>query len=157
MIDAEDCEVLFELSLCAKLGTEKIAMKRVEQSLSECGWEQDKLEDMKTMTAEGCLNAIEHGCSFCSHLHYHVELTREGREFVLRIRDKGECSLQYSRDTISFPHIEEVMNDEHRVRGWGLLMIDKLSDSWTLIRRGEFTELEIRLFGPKMRGGTAGV
>ncbi|MDI3329067.1 MAG: ATP-binding protein, partial [Alicyclobacillaceae bacterium] len=48
-------------SLPNRLGTEKEAMALVESFLDGLGAGQARLDDLKTLVSEACLNAIEHG------------------------------------------------------------------------------------------------
>ena len=54
-------EKVTELQLPNTLGSEKIAMEKVTLVAKSMGFENERIEDLKTAIAEACTNAIEHG------------------------------------------------------------------------------------------------
>ena len=57
-------EKVTKLQLPNTLGSEKIAMEKVTSVAKSMGFENERIEDLKTATAEACTNAMEHGNNF---------------------------------------------------------------------------------------------
>ena len=151
MVCSEAREVLLQSSHSARVGTEKAVMEQLEWVLGQLGTPVNTIADIKSMAAEACLNAIEHGCQFDEACGYEVELIRQGRELVLLVRDNGGHDPNASRlagnraGEEGQQRIDQIMQGDAEPRGWGLVMIDALSDSWTLKGNGKTTELEIHV------------
>lgn len=127
-----------------RLGSEKKAMHMVEPFFEESGFSKVRLEDIKTLVSEACLNAIEHGNAMDENLTYEVELLiRQHDVFIIRVYDQG--GVNRWRGLPQFLPISSIMNTENETRGWGLQIIDSLADEWEFHISEDRTCLEIRV------------
>lgn len=113
----------------SQFGTEKVAMELMETFLDQWGLPKDRLDDLKTLVSEGCLNAIEHGNQLNKHKTYQVQFGYQEGCLQIRIGDNGGKTY-WKR--IPKPHsIDQAILQKQDPRGWGLLLIENLSDRWT--------------------------
>ncbi|MBE3555288.1 MAG: ATP-binding protein [Thermicanus sp.] len=104
-------------------------MALVEPFLLRVGGNMLRLEEMKTALSEACLNAIEHGNLCDPSISYEVELLDEEQRVIIRVYDQGNGAWQEGGLPRSIHHMIE---EDGETRGWGLPLIDRLSDEWEL-------------------------
>jgi len=83
-------EKVTELQLPNTLGSEKIAMEKVASVAKSMGFENERIEDVKTVIAEACTNAMEHGNKFDRDSKVRVILTANGNSLKILVQDQGE-------------------------------------------------------------------
>lgn len=111
-------------SITANYGSEKTVMSLVvatlEKQLSHVQWLEPSLDDVQTVLAEACINAIEYGdgitpITVSLHIYPdHIEL-----EVINAALSKHELPQQASA---------EQLWQKDNPRGWGLLLIRQLCD-----------------------------
>ncbi|MCL6517856.1 ATP-binding protein [Alicyclobacillus sp.] len=138
---ATGMDVLYRAEWPARRGTEKAAMRQVGRVLQRLGVPPDRVADVRTVTAEACLNALEHGCGLCEALSYEVTLLRQGRDVTLRVRDAGAGAPPTLREDGERPSVAEIMRGDGPTRGWGLLLIRSLAYACRLERANGHTVL----------------
>jgi len=82
-------EKVTKLQLPNTLGSEKIAMDEVTSVAKSMGFENERIEDLKTATAEACTNAMEHGNNFDQSTSVGVILTANDSSLKILVRDHG--------------------------------------------------------------------
>ena len=82
-------EKVTELHLPNTLGSEKIAMEKVTSVAKSMGFKNERIEDLKTVIAEACTNAIEHGNKFDQSTTVGVFLTANDSSLKILVRDHG--------------------------------------------------------------------
>ena len=83
-------EKVTELQLPNTLGSEKIAMEKVTLVAKSMGFENERIEDLKTAIAEACTNAMEHGNKFGRNSTVAIVLTANDNTLKILVRDQGE-------------------------------------------------------------------
>jgi serine/threonine-protein kinase RsbW len=83
-------EKVIKLQLPNTLGSEKIAMEKVTSVAKSMGFENERIEDLKTAIAEACTNAIEHGNNFDQSTSVGVILTANDSSLKILVRDHGD-------------------------------------------------------------------
>ena len=79
-----------ELQLPNTLGSEKIAMEKATSVAKSMGFENERIEDMKTAVSEACTNAMEHGNKFDQNAKVGVVLTSNDSSLEILVRDQGD-------------------------------------------------------------------
>ncbi|GAX91147.1 ATP-binding protein [Effusibacillus lacus] len=130
-----------QTSFPSRLGTEKTAMELIEPFLQQAGASLSRLEDIKTLVSEACLNAIEHGNAMDERKSYRLELQYEDNCLTIRVEDEGGRS-RWSKSP-QFQPIDRVMETDGEPRGWGLQIIDQLADAWQYHVSDHGTRFEI--------------
>lgn len=140
----QELEIRLNASFPNQLGTEKMAMDLVEPFLDQIGASKMRLEDIRTILSEACLNAIEHGNGMDESKTYEIELlSAEAENLVIRVHDQGGRSRW--NHLPRFQDIQSVMASGQEPRGWGLQMIDQLADEWKFQIEEKSTYLEIKV------------
>ncbi|MBB3114212.1 serine phosphatase RsbU (regulator of sigma subunit)/anti-sigma regulatory factor (Ser/Thr protein kinase) [Paenibacillus phyllosphaerae] len=129
-------------------GMERSVSEQVGLLVATFWPEVDLREDVQSAVSEGIMNAIEHGNRHNPELVVTVQAQVGSRLTVIRIYDCGGGF---------FPHVARSENEMAKKReledprGWGLVLIDSLSDYWSTGRdeRGFYMEL---YFMRKSRG-----
>ena len=83
-------EKVTELQLPNTLGSEKIAMEKVTLVAKRMGFEDERIEDLKTAIAEACTNAMEHGNKFGRNSTVAIVLTANDNALKILVRDQGD-------------------------------------------------------------------
>jgi len=107
-----------ELLLPSHLGFEKIARGTAAALAREAGFGEEQVEDIKTVVAEACMNAIEHGNGEIGALSVNVQMCITGGSIEIRVTDHGLKSLA--------PELPEPGLGD--MRGWGLFFMKNLID-----------------------------
>src|ERR1700678_3604654 len=105
----------FEIQLPSRFGSEKIAMNTAADFARSIGFEEDRIEDLKTAVSEACINAIEHGNKLDETLPVGVILSISPNSLEVRVVDTGQGPERRSAD----PDIDRKMNEEESARGMG--------------------------------------
>ena len=112
-----------EIKIPSKFGYEKVVMASVAALAEKMGFDQSKVEDVKTAVGEAITNSIEHGNNMNSRANVVVTMTMKDNRLEISIRDKGNKKLPATRD---IPNIDEKISGQSDARGWGLYLIESL-------------------------------
>ncbi len=133
-----------EVKMPSRLGFEKVAMSTAASVAKLMGFEDDRIEDLKTAIAEACINAIEHGNHLDENLNVGVILSAGKDALEIKVIDDGTgLHVQPPK-----PDIDRKMHGEEDPRGMGMFLIQALVDEveWVADSRGSsYVRLVIRL------------
>jgi len=111
-----------ELLLPSSLGYEKVARIAVERMAEGLGFNDERVEDMKTAVAEAVMNAIEHGNREQKNALVTVKLNADHEHVEVKVSDEG---LKQMPEEMPEPGR---IGDDGLIRGLGLMFIMKLVD-----------------------------
>lgn len=114
-----------ELSLPSELGYEVVARDAVAAFARRLGLPSDRIEDLKTVLCEVCINAMEHGNSLDPGLRVEIFCRVEDERLVIEVLDQGVRRYTAGAAPLS---IGEKVAGQGALRGMGLLLISQLSD-----------------------------
>lgn len=114
-----------ELSFPSELGYEKVARDAVAAFARRLGFDQERIEDLKTALGEACINAIEHGNGRAPGLRVDISCVCEEGRLMVEIRDQGLNRYQQRSVVAS---IDTKLSGLAPLRGMGLMMIAQLVD-----------------------------
>ena len=80
---------VIELNLPSRLGYEKVAMNTAASVAKLMGFDDDRIEDLKTAVAEACINAMEHGNKLDEALSVGVILSVGADSLEVKVLDTG--------------------------------------------------------------------
>ncbi len=123
-----------ELSFPSEFGFEKVAREAVAAFARRVGFEQERIEDLKTALGEACINAIEHGNKLAPGLRVGVNCVCDEDLLTIEVCDHGVQPYQGCDDA---PTIDTKLLGLAPLRGMGLLMITQLVDEASYTRRPE--------------------
>lgn len=133
-----------ELRLPSRLGYEKIAMSTAASVASIMGFDEERVEDLKTAVAEACINAMEHGNKLDETLSVGVILSMDATELEVKVLDAGSGP----HVAIHAPDIDRKMHGEEPSRGMGMFLIQSLVDEAEWVSSppsGSYVRLVIRV------------
>jgi serine/threonine-protein kinase RsbW len=133
-----------EIQLPSRLGSEKIAMATAADLARSMGFDEDRVEDLKTAVAEACINAMEHGNKLDETLPVGVILSRGTDSIEVRVVDTG----QGPQAPVAAPDIDQKMHEREHARGMGMFLIEALVDEAEWGRTqcdGSYARMVIRL------------
>jgi serine/threonine-protein kinase RsbW len=113
-----------EVKLPSRLGFEKVAMSTAASVAKLMGFEEDRIEDIKTAIAEACINAIEHGNRLNENLTVGVILSAGKDALEVKVIDDGKGLHEQPPK----PDIDRKMHGEEDPRGMGMFLIQALVD-----------------------------
>lgn len=114
-----------ELSFPSELGYEKIARDTIAAFARRLGFDQERVEDLKTAIGEACINAIEHGNERAPGLRVDISCSCEDGRLTVEVHDHGLKRYQACGPQ---PSIEHKLSGLAPLRGMGLMMIAQLVD-----------------------------
>jgi serine/threonine-protein kinase RsbW len=117
-------EARIRLDLPSILGYEKIARGAAQGLAEQIELTPDRIEDFKTVVAEVCMNAIEHGNNFEPAADVTVVMTITPEKLDVRVTDRGRQPVP---DSLPTPGGGEM-------RGWGMFLIKNLADEMEITR-----------------------
>jgi serine/threonine-protein kinase RsbW len=135
---------VIELTLPTRLGYEKVAMNTAASVAGLMGFDEERIEDLKTAVAEACINAMEHGNKLDETLSVGVILSMNADSLEVKVTDTGSGTVA----TSSAPDIDKKMHEEESPRGMGMFLIQALVDEAEWVsspRTGSYARLVIRL------------
>lgn len=109
------------LRLPSELGNEKIAMASAATIAARMGFSPDRIDDIKTVVAEACINAIEHGNELDSKIPVTVRLDESDTCLEINVSDVGRNLIP--------PLLPQPGHSPHH-RGWGMFLIQNLVDEF---------------------------
>lgn len=119
-------ERVIELRLPSRLGYERIAMDAASSLARRMGFNEDRVDALRTALAEAVTNAIEHGNAHDAAMKVLVMLTVRPDELVVSVADAGRKTLDQTK-TMQKPNIEESLTRADK-GGWGIWLIRELVD-----------------------------
>ena len=140
----DDNRSSIELQLPSRLGFEKIAMNTAASVARLMGFEDDRIEDLKTAIAEACINAMEHGNKLDETLSVGVVLSMRPDALEVKVVDNGSGP----QGQVATPDIDKKMHEEEEARGMGMFLIESLVDEveWVSSKpTGSYARMVIRL------------
>jgi anti-sigma regulatory factor (Ser/Thr protein kinase) len=117
--------VLADFTLASEPGNEREAMRRVAAAAAPFGLEPERLERLKTATAEATMNAMEHGNGYHPDLDVQVTVSADARALTVAISDCGGARAIAPADA---PDIDAKLDGRQSPRGWGLFLIERMVD-----------------------------
>lgn len=127
-------EQVVEIFIPNELGYEKIPMSVVANTARKMGFSKDKIEDLKTVVAEACTNAIEFGNSSNTQTQVSVVLAMDANSISVRVIDEGN-------NPIPTPLPEQCSRDDRR--NIGLYLMSKLADEMKVKSRPGRNEVQL--------------
>lgn len=113
-----------ELRLPSRLGFEKVAMGTAASVAKLMGFNEDRIQDLKTAVAEACINAMEHGNKLDETLCVGVILSVGTESLEVKVLDTGDGP----QGQTAAPNIDKKMHEEEEARGMGMFLIESLVD-----------------------------
>ncbi|MCX7791567.1 MAG: ATP-binding protein [Chloroflexaceae bacterium] len=114
-----------ELSLPSELGYEVIARDAIAAFARRLSIPDERIEDLKTVLCEVCVNAMEHGNSLNPGLRVQIFCRFEDERLVVEVLDQGVRQYTSGARPLS---IGEKVAGRGSLRGMGLLLISQLCD-----------------------------
>jgi serine/threonine-protein kinase RsbW len=133
-----------ELRLPSRLGFEKIAMNTAASVARIMGFEDARIEDLKTAIAEACINGMEHGNKLDESLCVDVSLSISPDSLEVKVLDTGPGP----KFPVEVPDIDKKMHEEQQPRGMGMFLIKALVDEAEWVSspdHGSYARMVIRL------------
>jgi serine phosphatase RsbU (regulator of sigma subunit)/anti-sigma regulatory factor (Ser/Thr protein kinase) len=140
----EEPRKYYEIQLPSRLGSEKLAMATAADLARSMGFDDERIEDLKTAVAEACINAMEHGNKLDETLPVGVILSRGHDSLEVRVIDTGQGPQQHP----AAPDIDQKMHEHEHPRGMGMFLIESLVDEAEWGRTpcdGSYARMVIRL------------
>lgn len=139
-----------ELRLPSRLGFEKVAMNTAASVARLMGFDDDRIEDLKTAIAEACINAMEHGNKLDETLSVGVILSMMPDSLEVKVLDTGTGPHTHAHAVA--PDIDKKMHGEEQPRGMGMFLIESLVDEVEWVSSppaGSYARMVIRLHPPE--------
>ena len=113
-----------EVTLCNRLGYERIAMECSASFAKIFGCPADRIEDLKTVVAEAALNAMEHGNK--GRANAKVTLFMDFKDDIINVAviDEGSGIREFPPE----PDIARIIDNMDPPIGFGLFLIKQLTD-----------------------------
>ena len=117
-------ERTIEVSMPSKIGYERIAMACSASFAKIVGFVPHRIEDLKTVVSEACLNAMEHGNK--GHPDARVIITMDYKEnaIIVSVIDEGTGVQKIPAE----PDIRKKIEKLEAPRGLGIFLIKQLAD-----------------------------
>lgn len=117
-------------------GCERVLVTEITALLQEDWADAGRIDDIITCVAEAVMNAAEHGNGYDESRTIAVQVHFGNAILVVRVRDEGagfdpEPYRNKRADPTAHKHEHDGREDG---RGWGLLLIDGLTDYWVAMR-----------------------
>ena len=140
MLDRQTIEV----NLPNEIGYERIAMACSASFAKIVGFVPDRIEDLKTVVSEACLNAMEHGNK--GHPDARVIITMDYKEnaITVAVMDEGTGVQKIPAE----PDIRKKIEKLEAPRGLGIFLIKQLADKVDLnqmTKDGHVVRMVIRM------------
>ena len=113
-----------EVSLPSKIGYERIAMECSASFAKIVGFVQERIEDLKTVVSEACLNAMEHGNKEDPNARVTVKMNFNNNSITVFVKDEGTGVQKFPGD----PDIMKKIEKLEAPRGLGIFLIKELAD-----------------------------
>jgi serine/threonine-protein kinase RsbW len=113
-----------KITLANQIGYERIAMACSASFAELFDFPRGRIEDLKTVVAEAAINAMQHGNRGRVNANVIVSLSCQNDTIRVKVTDEGDgLKVQPPK-----PDIEKILNDEEKICGFGLFLIQQLAD-----------------------------
>jgi serine/threonine-protein kinase RsbW len=113
-----------EVNLPSKIGYERIAMQCSASFAKMVGFVPERIEDMKTVVSEACLNAMEHGNKEDPNTRVMVKMNFKNQSITVFVKDEGTGVEKIPEE----PDINKKIEKLETPRGLGIFLIKQLAD-----------------------------
>ena len=117
-------EQTIEVDLPSKIGYERIAMQCSASFAKMVGFVPERIEDLKTVVSEACLNAMEHGNKEDPNARVTVKMNFKNNSITVFVKDEGTGVQKFPGD----PDIRKKIEKLETPRGLGIFLIKQLAD-----------------------------
>lgn len=117
-------EQTIEVDLPSKIGYERIAMQCSASFAKMVGFVPERIEDLKTVVSEACLNAMEHGNKEDPNTRVTVKMNFKDNSITVFVKDEGTGVQKFPGD----PDIRKKIEKLEPPRGLGIFLIKELAD-----------------------------
>jgi anti-sigma regulatory factor (Ser/Thr protein kinase) len=138
---------LAAFTLASEPGNEREAMRLVAAAAAPFGLAPERLERLKTATAEATMNAMEHGNGYRRDLDVEVRVSADADSLTVAISDHGGARPLAPAAT---PDIDAKLEGRQSPRGWGLFLIERMVDEVRQSGDGDRHTVELVMH---LRGG----
>ncbi len=118
--------VTLKLSLPKIPDIELVAVEGLDRFARHLGIESEKIGEAKILMTEAIINAFEH--SGAKNSTVRVELAMNMKEIVIYVQDFGHG---FDPASVPIPNIDDKIKS-HSKRGWGLKLMQTLSDDFKI-------------------------
>ena len=140
LLDGQNIEV----SLPSKIGYERIAMQCSASFAKMVGFAPARIEDLKTVVSEACLNAMEHGNKEDPNVRVTVKMNFNDSSITVFVKDEGTGVEKIPAE----PDIKKKIERLETPRGLGIFLIKQLADQVDLnqmTKDGHVVRMVIRM------------
>jgi serine/threonine-protein kinase RsbW len=113
-----------EVILSNQIGYERVAMACLASFAKMFGCPPDRIEDLKTVVAEAAINAMQHGNKGRPDARVVIHMNCKDNAINVSVLDEGD-GINRLPPT---PDIERIINELDPPIGFGVFLIDQLSD-----------------------------
>lgn len=117
-------EQTIEVDLPSKIGYERIAMQCSASFAKMVGFVPERIEDLKTVVSEACLNAMEHGNKEDPNVRVTVKMNFNDSSITVFVKDEGTGVEKIPAE----PDIKKKIERLETPRGLGIFLIKQLAD-----------------------------
>ena len=137
-------EQTIEVNLPSKIGYERIAMECSASFARIVGFVPERIEDLKTVVSEACLNAMEHGNKGAPDARVIVTMNYKENAIIVSVIDEGTGVEKIPAE----PDIMKKIEKLETPRGLGIFLIKQLADQVDLnqmTKDGHVVRMVIRM------------
>lgn len=125
-----DRQLLARFELASRPGNERLAMERVSEVVTPLQLPPGRVDRLKTAVAEATMNAMEHGNKFIADKPVVIEVSRDDRNLVVSITDRGGDLFIAEAEA---PDLTAKLVGRQSPRGWGLFLIQNMVDEMHVV------------------------
>ena len=133
-----------EVNLPNEIGYERIAMECSASFARLVGFVPERIEDLKTVVSEACLNAMEHGNKGAPDARVIVTMNYKENAIIVSVIDEGTGVDKIPAE----PDIKKKIEKLETPRGLGIFLIKQLADQVDLnqmTKDGHVVRMVIRM------------
>ena len=130
-------EQIIEITLPNQVGYERIAMASAATFAKMLGLAPERIEDLKTIVAEACINAMQHGNKDRPDARVTVSLMLKNNTIHVAVADQGKGFSTFLPD----PIIERIVNELDPPVGFGTFLIRQLADQVDIEKTADGTNI----------------
>lgn len=137
-------ERTIEVSMPSKIGYERIAMECSASFAKIVGFVPERIEDLKTVVSEACLNAMEHGNKGNPDARVIITMDYDKNAIIVSVIDEGTGVQKIPVE----PDIKKKIEKLETPRGLGIFLIKQLADKVDLnqmTKDGHVVRMVIRM------------
>ena len=137
-------ERTIEVSMPSKIGYERIAMECSASFAKIVGFVPERIEDLKTVVSEACLNAMEHGNKGNPDARVIITMDYNENAIIVSVIDEGTGVQKIPAE----PDIKKKIEKLETPRGLGIFLIKQLADKVDLnqmTKDGHVVRMVIRM------------